>query len=42
MLRGLDDYMILDEQTLKIGTNQGTLLVSNFEFLLVFNHDDVI
>ncbi len=42
MLRGLDDYMILDEQTFKIGTNQGTLLVSNFEFLLVFNHDDVI
>jgi hypothetical protein len=42
MLKGLDDYMILDEQTFKIGTNQGTLLVLNFEFLLVFNHDDVI
>ncbi len=35
---GLDDYMILDEQSFKIGIDQGTL---NFEFLLVLNHDDV-
>jgi hypothetical protein len=41
MLRGLDDYMILDEQTFRIGTGKGTLLVLNFEFLLVLNHDDV-
>ncbi len=41
MLRGLDDYMILDEQAFKIRTNHGTLLVLNFEYLLVFNHDDV-
>jgi hypothetical protein len=27
LLRGLDDYMILDEQAFKIGTDQGTLLV---------------
>jgi hypothetical protein len=24
MLKGLDDYMILDEQAFRIGTNQGT------------------
>jgi hypothetical protein len=27
MLRGLDDYMILDEQTFRIGIDQRTLLV---------------
>ncbi len=27
MLRGLDDYMILDEQAFRIGIDQGTLLV---------------
>jgi hypothetical protein len=27
MLMGSDDYMILDEQAFRIGTNQGTLLV---------------
>jgi hypothetical protein len=36
MLRGLDDYMILDEQTFRIGIDQGTLLV----FLLVLNHGE--
>ncbi len=41
MLRGLDDYMILDEQAFRIRTIQGTLLVLNFEFLLVLTHDDV-
>ncbi len=34
--------MILDEQAFRIGTDQGTLLVLNFELLLVLNHDDVI
>ncbi len=42
MLRGLDDYMILDEEAFRIGTDQGILLVLNFEFLLVLNHDGVI
>jgi len=32
MLRGLDDYMILDEQAFKIGIDQGTLLV----WILIF------
>jgi hypothetical protein len=41
MLKGLDDYMILDEQTFRIGIDKGTLLVLNFEFLLVLNHDCV-
>jgi hypothetical protein len=41
MLKGLDDYMILDEQAFKIKTNHGTLLVLNFEYLLVLNHDDM-
>jgi hypothetical protein len=41
MLRGLDEYMILDERAFRIGTDQGTLLVLNFEFLLVLNHDGV-
>ncbi len=41
MLKGLDEHMILDEQAFRIGTDQGTLLVLNFEFLLVLNHDDV-
>jgi hypothetical protein len=41
MLKQLDDYMIVDELTFKIGTNQRTLLILNFEFFLVFNHDDV-
>jgi len=27
MLKGLDDYMILDEQTFKIGIDKGILLV---------------
>jgi hypothetical protein len=27
MLKGLDDYMILDEQTFKIGIEKGILLV---------------
>jgi len=27
LLRGLDDYMILDEQASRIGIDQGTLLV---------------
>jgi hypothetical protein len=27
MLRGLNDYMILDEQTFRIRNDQGTLLV---------------
>ncbi len=27
LLKGLDDYMILDEQTFKIRTDKGTLLV---------------
>jgi hypothetical protein len=27
LLRGLDDYMILDEQTFRIRTDKGTLLV---------------
>jgi hypothetical protein len=33
--------MILDEQTFRTGTGQTTLLVLNFEFLLVLNHDGV-
>ncbi len=33
--------MILDEQTFRIGIDKGTLLVLNFEFLLVLNHDCV-
>jgi hypothetical protein len=41
VLKGLDDYMILDEQVFRINTDEGTLLVLNFEFLLVLNHDDV-
>jgi hypothetical protein len=27
MLRGLDDYMLLDEQTFRIRIDQGTLLI---------------
>ncbi len=27
LLRGLDDYMILDEQAFKIGIDQGTLSI---------------
>jgi hypothetical protein len=42
MLRGLDDYIILDEQAFKIGIDQGILLVLKFEFLLVLNHENVI
>jgi hypothetical protein len=41
MLRGLDDYIILDEQAFMIGIDQGTLLVLKFEFFFVLNHEDV-
>jgi hypothetical protein len=34
MIRGLDDYMILDEQTFRIGIDKGTLLV------WILNHDE--
>jgi hypothetical protein len=27
LLRGLDDYMFLDEQAFRIGIDQGTLLI---------------
>ncbi len=35
LLRGLDDYMILDEQAFKIGIDQGTFLV-----WILKNHDE--
>jgi hypothetical protein len=34
--------MILDEQAFRIRNDRRTLLVLNFEFLLVLNHHDVI
>jgi len=41
LLRRLDDFMILDEQTFRIGTDQITLLVY-FEFFFVLNHGEEI